>query len=144
MPVTVDDMVTLKNLANWPYLSKVHIPSITANVGLLIGTNAPKLLEPWEVVNSHGNGPYAVWTVLGWVVNGPLNGNSGAPEEELPSAMVDRISVCKLEEMLTNQYNQEFNERKLEKREMSREDLSGNYETFCNASGWEVLFEIAL
>lgn len=62
-------------------------------------------------------------TVLGWVVNGSLNGSNGAPEEELLSAMVNRISLYKLEKMLTNQYNQEFNERKQEKREMSREDL---------------------
>lgn len=123
MPVTVEDMVTPEDLAKWPYLSKLNIPSIKANVDLLIGTNAPKLLEPWEVINSHGNGPYAIKTVLGWVVNGPLNGNSGALEDELPSAMVNRISVCKLEELLTSQYNQEFNERKLEEKEMSREDL---------------------
>lgn len=48
MPVTLDNMVTPEDLASWPYLSKVRIPSIKANVDLLIGTNAPKVLEPWE------------------------------------------------------------------------------------------------
>ncbi len=96
MPVTVDNMVTPEELAKWPYLSKVNIPTINANVELLIGTNAPKILEPWEVVNSRGSGPYAVKTVLGFVVNGPLNGNSGVSEVELPLAMVNRISLCKL------------------------------------------------
>ncbi len=123
MPVNINNMVTPAELARWPYLSKVNIPNINANVDLLIGTNAPKILEPWEVINSCGNGPYAIKTVLGWVVNGPLNGNSGAPEAELPLAMVNRISVCKLEEMLVEQYNHEFNEKSTREKEMSREDL---------------------
>lgn len=123
MPVTADSMVTPEDLAKWPYLSRVNIPSIKANVGLLIGTNAPKILEPWEVINSCGNGPYAIRTLLGGVVNGPLNGNSGTLETELSSALVNRISVCKLKKMLTNQYNHEFNEKTIEEKEMSREDL---------------------
>ena len=44
-------------------------------------------------------------------------------ETELPSAMMNRISVCKLEEMLIHQYNHDFNERTVEEKEMFREDL---------------------
>lgn len=99
----------------------MNIPNIKANVNLLIGTNAPKILEPW-VINSSGNGPYAIKTVPGWVVNGPLNGNSGASELELPLAIENRISVGKLEEMLVKQYSHEFNEKTIKEREMSRED----------------------
>lgn len=44
---------------------QIHISAIKASVDLLIGTNAPRLLEPWEVVNSCGCGPYAIRTVLG-------------------------------------------------------------------------------
>lgn len=123
MPVTVDNMMTPEELAKWPHLSKVKIQSIKANVDLLIGTNAPKILEPWEVLNSCGNGPYAVKTVLGWVVNGPLNGDSAALEVERPLVTVNRISVCKLEEMLATQYNHDFNEKTAKEKEMSREDL---------------------
>ena len=123
MPVTADDIVTQEELDKWPYWANVHIPNIGANVDLLIGANAPRLLEPWEVVNSSGNGPYAVRTVLGWSVNGPLNGNSGTMEAELPSIMANRIGVHKLEEMLTAQYNYDFNDRKMEDEQMSREDV---------------------
>ncbi len=35
---------------------------------MLIG----KLLEPWEVVNCHGDGPYAIRTLLGWVINSSI------------------------------------------------------------------------
>ncbi len=65
MPVSANDISTATDVERWPYLSKFHIPNITANVDLLIGTNAPKILEPWEVVNSCGNGPYVIRTVLG-------------------------------------------------------------------------------
>ncbi|KAK0154798.1 hypothetical protein N1851_002884 [Merluccius polli] len=103
MPVTPDNIVTAADLERWPYLSKVHIFSIKANVDLLIGTNAPRLLEPWEVVNSCGYGPYAIRTVLGWVINGPLNGKC-SNEMKLSSIVVNRISVSNLEIMLNNQH----------------------------------------
>lgn len=28
------------------------------DVDLLIGTDAPKVMEPWELINSQGEGPY--------------------------------------------------------------------------------------
>lgn len=122
MPVTSDNIVTQEDVLKWPYLSNVQVPSIEANVDLLIGTNASKLLEPWEVINSRGNGPYAVKTILGWVVNGPLQASSVA-ENGLSVASVNRISVSRLEEMLSNQYNHDFNEQNSEQQGMSREDL---------------------
>lgn len=85
----------------------------------MIGTNAPKLLEPWGVINSQGNGPYAVRTVLGWVVNGLLAGSNGPESAPLT---VNRISVSKLEVMHVNQYNQDFSEQHT-RQEMSLEDL---------------------
>ena len=107
MPVTVNNMVTTEDLAKWPYLANVHIPTIEANVDMLIGINTPKVLEPWEVINSCGTGPYAIRTVLGWVVNGPLNGNSGTSKAEFPSVVINRISVCSLREVQTKQHIQE-------------------------------------
>lgn len=51
-----------EELLKWPYLDGVCGPHIQADVELLIGTNASKLLEPWEKINSHRNGPYAIRT----------------------------------------------------------------------------------
>ncbi|KAJ8385113.1 hypothetical protein AAFF_G00192540 [Aldrovandia affinis] len=76
MPVEKNNIIKEEELAKWPYLDGVSVPHIQAEVELLIGTNASNLLEPWEVVNSHGNGPYAIRTLLGWVINGPLQGYS--------------------------------------------------------------------
>ncbi|KAM3849947.1 amphiphysin [Diretmus argenteus] len=42
------------------------IPPINADVDLLIGTNASKQMESWEVINSCGDGLFAVRTRLGW------------------------------------------------------------------------------
>lgn len=84
------------DIVKWLYLSKVHIPTNEAKVNLLIRANATKLLEPWEVINSLMNGPDANKTVLGWMVNGLLHGSSSV-DKELPSAMGNRIAVCKLE-----------------------------------------------
>ncbi|KAK0131909.1 hypothetical protein N1851_033296 [Merluccius polli] len=119
MPVTSNNIPRQEDLAQWAYISKVKIPSICSKVELLIGTNAPNLIEPWEVVNSQSGGPYAARTLLGWVVNGPLRNGTGSAK----SVTVNRISVARLEELLISQYNQDFSEvASEEKTEMSIED----------------------
>ncbi|KAI7802084.1 hypothetical protein IRJ41_024663 [Triplophysa rosa] len=121
MPVSPNIIVSKGDLSKWPYLAKVEVPHIMANVDLLIGSNAPKMLEPWEVINNQGNGPYAIRTALGWVINGSLHASS--LEAEDCSAVVNRIYVCRLEEMLSIQYNHDFNEQAAEEQELSREDI---------------------
>ncbi len=121
MPVSSDNMVSKEDLSKWPYPAKVKVPRIMANVELLIGNNAPKMLEPWEVIKSRGDGHYAVRTALGWVINGPLN--EGSFEAEDCSAVINRISVCRMEELLLKQYNHNFNEQAVEEQGLSREDI---------------------
>lgn len=53
IPVSTD--ISEEELAQWPYLKGVQIPQIKADVDLLMGTNVSKLMEPWEVINSHGD-----------------------------------------------------------------------------------------
>lgn len=119
MPVTTYNIPRQSDLAQWVYLSEVKIPSIIAKVELLIGANAPTLIEPWEVVNSQSGGPYAARTLLGWFVNGPLRSGTGSAR----SVTVNRISVARLEELLISQYNQDFSEVASEERtEISIED----------------------
>lgn len=122
IPVTTDNIPTVADVERWPHLLKVNFPSIKANVNILIGTNAPRLLEPWEIVNSCGDGPNAIRTVLEWVINGPLNGNGSRVEKGLSSVVVNRISVTNLEVMLKNQYAHDFNEKTSDDKEMSIKD----------------------
>lgn len=79
-------------------------------------------MEPWEVINSQGDGPYAIRTLLGWVINGPLQG-SGLCEGDHLSIHANKISIDRIKELLANQYNHDFNEgASSEQEEMSRED----------------------
>lgn len=59
MPVTRENIPTKKDIARLSYLKKVDIPEIDGNIELLIGTNASKIIESWEIINSQGEGPYA-------------------------------------------------------------------------------------
>ena len=136
IPVSIEDVVTEDDIHKWRYLSKVSLPGSRATeVGLLIGNNVYQAMEPWEVVNSQGDGPYAVRTCLGWAVNGPII--------NCKNAIVNRVSLQTIDEMLTTQFNHDFSERISEdKLEKSRDDqlflqqldkstkmMDGHYET---------------
>ncbi len=41
-------------------------------VNLLIGADVPEALQPLEIRKSENGGPFAVKTVFGWTLNGPL------------------------------------------------------------------------
>lgn len=85
LPVTTDSAASQMVIEKWRYLSQVKIPDIDANVGLLIGSNAPEILEPRQVITSQNAGPYATRTILGWVVNGPLGKSSNINHHTLTS-----------------------------------------------------------
>lgn len=113
-----------EDMEKWSYLSRVHLPKLEAEVGLLIGVDAYKAMEPWEIINSQNDGPYAVKTALGWVINRPIN---RCQEKELDngkrqSFLVNRISVISVEDMLMKHYNAFFPERCDDKREQSKHD----------------------
>lgn len=122
MPVSTDNIISEEELTKWPYLKELKIPHMNSDVDLLIGTNASKLMEPWEVVNSQSEGPYAIKTLLGWVINGSVHGY-GDSESGYPSVHANRTVVDRIEELLTSQYNYDFIERSFtEQEEMSREE----------------------
>lgn len=49
VPVTAEDVIMLENLAEWPHMSAAEGPWRTTNVDLLIGSKAPRLLEPGKM-----------------------------------------------------------------------------------------------
>lgn len=124
MPVTEDNMPTQEDLKKWPYLRNVQLLQMNSDVELLIGMNAKKFLEPWQVINSQNDGPYALRTLLGWVINGPLGRGCSARVEEA-TVTANRISLVDLQQLLVSQYNTDFNEKAYEERnEMSVDDKS--------------------
>lgn len=68
LPASRSDVISLEDLENYEYLSGVELPRIDSDVGVLIGANAPKAMEPWDVIPSVDNGPFAVKTLLGLVI----------------------------------------------------------------------------
>ena len=72
LPVAADDRPVQSDVDKWPYLKEINLPNVDAEVELLIGSDVPKALEPQEVKRSEDGGPYAVRTLLGWTINGPL------------------------------------------------------------------------
>jgi len=72
LPVTAKDVPLQSDVDRWPHLKDIQLPCIDSDVDLLIGNDVPKALEPKQVRESHDDGPYAIKTLLGWTLNGPL------------------------------------------------------------------------
>ncbi|XP_078252913.1 solute carrier family 28 member 3-like [Rhinoraja longicauda] len=128
VPVQVKSMLNIHRqevLKQWHYLKNIKITEIDSGIDLLIGTNASKVLESWEVIHSKEDGPFAMKTLLEWVVCGPLRENhDNSVGEGFPTVVINRISVVNLEELLVKQYNHDFNEESSkDKEEMSREEV---------------------
>ncbi|KAL7843912.1 hypothetical protein SRHO_G00224510 [Serrasalmus rhombeus] len=81
-------------------------------------------MEQWRVVNSKGNGPFAIKTLLGWVVSGLLHDEHICLNKHgKPYVCSHQISVERVSELLVQQFNHDFPESAYEKVEMSQEDL---------------------
>lgn len=77
MPVHKGNIPYQEDLRRWPHLENVYLPQIDSEFELLTETNVRKALEPLQVICSVDGGPYVIKTILGWIVNGPLGGDSG-------------------------------------------------------------------
>jgi len=91
LPVESEDVPTADKLnSKWSYLDSIlHLlPTSTTDikVGLLIGANCPKSLEPLEVIASQDNGPFAYRSRLGWCVSGPM--------EDTSTQTVSNLGIC--------------------------------------------------
>ena len=72
LPVSNDSIPTQEDVISFPYLRDLQTRTIDSDIGLLIGCDVPKALEPHETRVSQGQGPFATRTIFGWTVNGPL------------------------------------------------------------------------
>ena len=73
--VDAEDIATPEKIAKWEYLDEIlHEISQSSDVeiGLLIGANCSKALEPNKIIPSRNGKPYAFRTILGWCVVGPV------------------------------------------------------------------------
>ena len=85
------------------------MPSTESEVGLLIGSEAPQVLQPKEFRESKDGGPFATRTIFRWVLNGPL----GRKESKAPTAnFLD--TRAKLSKQFEDFCNLEFNDSSYE------------------------------
>jgi hypothetical protein len=75
LPISRESVPNQRDVNRWPHLKGINIPRIDAEVGLLIGSDVPEVLQPREVRESKDGGPFATRTIFGWVLNGPLGRN---------------------------------------------------------------------
>ncbi len=108
IPVHVENIPKRSDIQKWSYLNEVRLPEIEADVGLLIGANCSRAMEPWHVINAEDGGPYAVKTAIGWVVNGPVRKELNDAMNKTPTFSVNRVSVMEIEKLLVQQYNTDF------------------------------------
>ena len=130
IPVDITDIPTHDVLRCWLHLNclESEIPDVNPNVpiGLLIGVNCPKALEPVEIIPGTGTSPFAVRTLLGWSVSGPLRSNV-ISRVTRPSVVCNRVSVQEcydngLKDLLLQMYEHDFTESKHASSCMSQDD----------------------
>ena len=74
IPASKNEIPTKELVVKWKHLSKIaeklpaHIPE--AKIGILIGSNCPKAIEPRDFIVSEDGGPFAMKTFAGWTVVG--------------------------------------------------------------------------
>ncbi|CAG2235127.1 unnamed protein product [Mytilus edulis] len=126
LPVSRKDIVSSNDLQNWPHLCDVPLNRVNCDVGLLIGINVPRAMEPWDVITSVNNSPFAMKTLLGWVINGPLD---VVNTDQVVGMFVssNRITANQifpsLEDQLRNHFKYDFSERTIDdENEPSKED----------------------
>ena len=78
----------------WPHLSgiasKLYLYQVDVEVGLLIGSNCPSAIKPEEVIPWRSSDPYAILTLLGWGIIGPVKGGSN---KENSDVLCHRVAV---------------------------------------------------
>ena len=89
IPFRGNQIPTPEMADKWPHLKKIKdkIPKLdeSIEIGFLIGCNCPKAIKPKEVITGKSEDPYAVRTLLGWCIVGPVT-STQSPESPIVSS----------------------------------------------------------
>ena len=121
-PVLNGSVVDSSDVKQWNHLRDLDIPA-DADVQLLIGQDHPQALKPLEVRCGGDQEPYAVRTILGWTVNGPVGNtvNSSSTMTNL-SAFVQASDDVHLESQVERFWKLDMCDSPSDSKEMSIED----------------------
>ena len=85
IPSRNDQIPTPETARKWPHLKRIegHIAPYDdkLEVALLIGRDCPRAIKPREVILGNPDDPYAVRTLLGWGIVGPVTANETYSED---------------------------------------------------------------
>ena len=80
LPVDKEEIATPEKITEWKYLKSITKEIVQNDyvcIGLLIGANFMKVLEPMQVIASENGRPYAYKTRVGWcIVQSIMNGDN--------------------------------------------------------------------
>ena len=132
LPVDKKEVATSDKIEEWNYLKTISSEITQTDdieVGLLIGTNCIKVLEPLTLIAINNGGPYAYQTRLGWCIVGPIGNmvdkdsigyHRIAVQYAISSKTADHQFVVEesmkdisLEEMLQEMHQNDFVEKKV-------------------------------
>jgi len=87
--IQIKDVKLVENLnvnmsrPKWEHLNDIQFPEVDGEVTLLLGANVPEAHIHEEVRVGRAREPYAVRTLLGWAIMGPLNSNITSQSDKI-------------------------------------------------------------
>lgn len=120
LPIGNEELICEEDIEGWPNIRDLPFNFVEADVGLILGINAPEAIKCFEIVNSVENGPYATRHKLGWAVNGPLSARQHF-ETHMHRIKVEKLAD--IESKLQNMYSHDFPDSNLDELGPSVEDI---------------------
>ncbi len=130
MPVTVKDAPKQEDLDRWKHLRDIRLPELNRSrhhiipeVTIMLGSNVPATSQPLEVKSGDIGEPYAIRSILGWMVYGIIS----ADVERAISVHFSRVTSVQrssdnLEQLFQSFVSRDFDERHGEEKGISIED----------------------
>ena len=119
IPVDRDQIPRREVFQQCPHLACIvdelppYFPHLS--IGLLIGVNCPRALEPVKVIPAEGNGPFAVLYRHGWTINGPVqlsyDSHGGVYCHRIVLKDVQSFKECVCPEAVLKMMELDFSER---------------------------------
>ena len=118
MNISTSALARQEDVRRWPHLDGIMLPDTICDgeVSLLIGVDVPQALQPEEVRRSEDGGPYAIKTMFGWSLNGPIGVSFNQGNRCFFSNPVS--SDDQLYDQLKKYFNHEFEESSVDSQKM--------------------------
>jgi hypothetical protein len=96
IPFKVENRLGKKELANFPHLSDLDLPTITSKeVRIIIGSDVTDVTVPYEVRRGKAGEPCAQKCVFGWSIVGPIHKCSDTKDSEVNFLRTEVLELSK-------------------------------------------------